>query len=230
MGFYKLSILSSALSHLIQIVENPERINEISCKRFWSIEEKSKKISKDIPYLSNKIKTLKFVKLHKSSSSPFEYKKILKALVEEDVGDMVVESFSIVVRDGIIKEILEKMINKKIVDDRFVLHFVRNTDAGKEDKTRQQITTNMEIQIKNYDFKVASLDLVGVYAYQDYVKDKQLNILEELKKNDKLLREIADQYLREFIKIQGVQKRIRAIKYYEIGAKNMPILKEIKVF
>jgi hypothetical protein len=88
----------------------------------------------------------------------------------------------------------------------------------------------MEIQIKNYDFKVASLDLVGIYAYQDYVKDRQFNILEQLKNNDKVLREIADEYFKEFIKIQGVQKRIRAIKYYEIGKKNMPILKDIKIF
>jgi hypothetical protein len=71
----------------------------------------------------------------------------------------------------------------------------------------------MEIQIKNYEFKVASLDLVGVYAYQDYMKDKQLNILTEFQKDGKLLKEIADQYFKEFIIIQGTQRRIRAYIY-----------------
>jgi hypothetical protein len=230
MGFYKLSILSSALSHLIQIVKNPENIYGITCKRNWSIEEKSRKVHKDVPFLYNKIKTIKYVKLDKRSLQPFEYKKVLRALVEEDVGDMVVTYFCLLVRNGILKEIFEKLINEEVVDDRFVLYFVRDMKAGKEDRTRRQIASNMEIQIKNYDFKVASLDLVGIYAYQDYVKDRQFNILEQLKNNDKVLREIADVYFKEFIKIQGVQKRIRAIKYYEIGKRNMPILKEIKVF
>jgi hypothetical protein len=230
MGFYKLSILSSAFSHLMQIIKEPEKIVEMYGERIWSIEEKYKKISEVIPYLSNRVKTIKSVRIKKTSQQLFEFKKILKVLVEEDVGDIVVGGFSILVQDGVIKEILEKKLGKKIVDNRFVLHFVRNTNAGKEEKTRQQIVTNMEIQIKNYEFKVASLDLVGVYAYQDYMKDKQLNILTEFQKDGKLLKEIADQYFKEFIIIQGTQRRIRAIKYYEIGSKDLPILKEIKVF
>jgi hypothetical protein len=230
MGFYKLSILTTAFSHLLKIIKEHNLIFEIYGERIWFIEEKSRKIDKELPYLLSHCKTMKKIKLNKRSMHQFDYNKVLKKLIEEDVGDLSVDSFSLLVRDGILKETLEKLVKTKVIDDRFVLKFKINTEAGKEDRTKQHITNIMRIQIDKYNFKIASLDLVGIYAYQDYVKDKQLNLIEEIGKNEKYLKEIADNYFKEFITIQGVQKRIRAIKYYEIGSKNMPVLKEIKIF
>jgi hypothetical protein len=230
MGFYKLSILTTAFSHLLKIVKEHDSIFEIFGERVWAVEEKVRKIDKEILYLFSKTKTIKKIQLNKRSMQRFDYKKTLKWLVEEDVGDLSIDSLSLLVRDEILKETLEKMIKTKIIDDRFILKFKVNTEAGKEDRTRQQITSLMRLQIDKFGFKVASLDLVGIYAYQDYTKDKQLNLLDEIGKNEKYLKEIADNYFKEFIIIQGVQKKIRAIRYYEIGSKNLPILKDIKVF
>lgn len=230
MGFYKLSILTTAFSHLMKILKATDSIFEIYGDRYWVIEEKVKKIDKEIPYLFCKNKTIKKIQLRKLSMQQFDYKRTLKWLVEEDVGDISVDTFSLLVRDGILKETVEKILNTKIVDDRFVISFRYNTEAGKEDSMRQKIAEIMRIQIDNFSFMIASLDLVGIYAYQDYREDKKLNILNEIGGNQKLLREIANQYFKEFIIIQGVQKKIRATKYYEMGKKNMPILKEIKVF
>jgi hypothetical protein len=230
MGFWKLSILTTAFSHLLKIIKEHNLIFEIYGERVWFVEEKTKKIDKDIPYLYSNIKTVKRVKLNKHSMQQFNLKKVLKKLIEEDVGDLSIDDFSLLVRDGILKETLEKILKTKVIDDRFVLKFKVNIEAGKENRTKQHIYDIMRLQIEKLGFKVASLDLVGIYAYQDYVKDKQLNLIDEIGKNEKYLREIADSYFKEFITIRGVQKRIRAVKYYEIGSKNMPILKDIKIF
>jgi hypothetical protein len=230
MGFWKLSILTTAFSHLLKIIKEHNSIFEIYGRRVWLLENKSKKVDKEIPYLYSNIKIIKKIELNKHSMQQFNYNKILKRLIEEDVGDLSIDGFSLLVKDGILKETLEKILKTKVIDDRFILKFKVNTEAGKENRTKLHIADIMRIQIDKYGFKVASLDLVGIYAYQDYVKDRQLNLIDEIGKNEKYLREIANSYFKEFITIRGVQKKIRAVKYYEIGSKNMPILKDIKIF
>ncbi|MFH1547628.1 MAG: hypothetical protein ABIC57_04020 [bacterium] len=236
MGFYKLSILTTAFSHLMKIVKETDSVFEIYGDRYWVEEEKVKKIDKEIPYLFSKRKTIKKIQLRKLSMQKFDYKKTLRWLIEEEVKDISIDTFSLLVNDGILKDTAEKLLNTKIVDNRFVIAFRYNTDAGKDDRLRQLIRGTglkrgiMEKEIEDLGFKIATLDLIGVYAYQDYRKDKKLNILNEINKNENLLREIADQYFKEFITIGGEQRKIRMTKYYEMSKKNMWILKDIKVF
>ena len=231
MGFYKLTILSCAFSHLMKVLKEPSKIMEINAQRMYSIEDKTAKLAAGIPYMSKRITTMKKIRMQKDSlMQTFPLDKIVSFLSKEEVGDMAVGGFSILVDDGSLKEMCERILGKKIADKRFVLKFVNNTAAAKEYSTKQKITDIMRIQIDKFDLKIASLDLVGIFAYQDYAKDKLLNVLNELQKDKDSLKEIADGYFKEFIIIQGVQKRIRAIKYYEMGNKNMPILKDMTVF
>ncbi|MEK6879038.1 MAG: hypothetical protein AABY22_05490, partial [Nanoarchaeota archaeon] len=127
------------------------------------------------------------------------------------------------------KELTEKKIKKKIIDDRFVLIFKGNIQSGKEFRIRQQIANIMQFQTEKYGFHIASLDLIGIYAHQDYFKNKQLNLLGDIEKNDETLREISGEYFKEFITVQGVQKKIKAIKYYETDSKDVLVLKDFKV-
>ena len=213
----------------MQILKN-KNVMEIYGERYLKIEDKSKSVNKDIPYLHLRTEISKRLGLVKTPSNNFDLSKTLKFMLEEDIGDLSIGKFSIVVKDNELKEALEKKIKTKIIDDRFVLKFVQNKQAGKEFKIRQKIADIMRLQLDKYRFHVASLDLTGIWAFQDYMKDQKLDLLDDIQKDEKFLREIADQYFKEFITVQGVQKKIRATKYYEVGNQNTLILKEAKVF
>ena len=101
-------------------------------------------------------------------------------MIEEDIGDLSIGKFSILVKDNDLKEFLEKKIKTKIIDDRFVLKFVQNKQSGKEFNIRQKITDIMRLQLDKYRFHVASLDLIGIWAFQDYMKDQKLDLLDEI--------------------------------------------------
>ena len=212
----------------MQIIKD-QNILEIYAERFLKTEGKNRNIDKNMPYISMRTELVKRVILHKVGQQTFDLKNTLKFLLEEDMGDLTVSSFGILVRDKLLKELTEKKIKKKIIDDRFVLIFKGNIQSGKEFRIRQQIANIMQFQTEKYGFHIASLDLIGIYAHQDYFKNKQLNLLGDIEKNDETLREISGEYFKEFITVQGVQKKIKAIKYYETDSKDVLVLKDFKV-
>lgn len=228
MGFYKLSIYSNAFSHLMKVLKT-NQIAEIYARREWITEGGQKKIHPNIPFLFKREKREKRIGIVKQTKleEPFPKKEVIKWLVEEDVGDLAVLSFSIILRSDILKELLERKIGKEIIDNRFILRFKANHEKNLE-KLRREVAKIMKKQIDNFGFKIATLDLEEIYYLEDYKKERNFPLIEEVQKNKNLLKNLADEFLKEFIKIDGTQRRIRGIKFYDYDQRNILVLKEME--
>ena len=229
MGFYKISLVSGAFSHLMKALKDKNKIVEIDARREWYT-TKNRRVAKDIPYLTARAENRKGVRLSKHSPTVlFDPKKVIEWLHQEDVQDLAVDNFSLLVKNDGLREVLEKKFASKIPDNSFIIKFAKSADVKVLDSVRRLVVNNMKFQVDNLGFKLESLDMIGIWHFKDYLKDKEINLLDDVKGDKEFMKNLCDSILNEFILIEGKQSRIRAIKYYEMGTRDLLILKDADV-
>lgn len=73
--------------------------------------------------------------------------------------------------------------------------------------------------VDKLNFKYATLDLTGIYTYQDYKTERKYNLLttEGIRLEPKVIESVIKELFKPSIEIGGKNVKVRYIKWYELS-------------
>lgn len=220
--YYRISILSNALTHLTKTLKEKNKIVQIFAGRSWAPSGHSRrKVSKDLPYLIFKEELIRRVALNKqwrplsgkgTVKVFMDLKPTLEWLGAQEVPDLPVTSVTFLTEGFEINGTKDKY--------QVVLKY----REASEDYVRRDCYDIMKHHIDALSFKARVLDLSGIFLQTDV--NRKTNLLEKVSDDKKKMVELAERFFNEMITIDGQQKKVICLKGYELGTRNALILKE----
>ena len=171
---FKGGLLTTVFSQVINIIEKEyiRKIFEVFAFREFVEKGDYKTLLPCLIYRKETIKSLQFKKTGTQSLTINEWKTIIKTIKEENFVDLTVTKLSFLTEDGRILKEIEKQLGKKLAPTKFVFLFQRSTSSAKEPYIKRYLLQTMKPFVEKLNFKYATLDLTGIYTYQDYKTEK----------------------------------------------------------
>ena len=217
---FKGGLLTTVFSQVINIVEKEylRKIYELFAFREFVETSDHKTILPFLYYKKQTIKSLQIQKRGTQSLTIKDWKTMIRTIKEENFGDLTVTKLSFLTEDGRILKEIEKQLGKKLAPTKFVFLFQRTTSSAKEPYIKRYLLQIMKPYVEKLGFKYATLDLAGIYTYQDYKTEKKYNLLstEKIKLEPKIIEEVIKEFFKPAIRIRGQEIKVRYIKWYEM--------------
>lgn len=218
---FKGGLLTTVFSHIINVIEKEYlgRIFELFAHRVFEDQIEHKTLLPFVYYKKTQRKELYIQKKGKHSLMLNEWKTIIKAIKEENFADLTVTKLSFLTENGMITETLEKQLGKKLAPTKYVFLFQRSTSSAKESYIKRHLLQTMKPFVDKLNFKYATLDLTGIYTYQDYKTERKYNLLttEGIRLEPKVIESVIKELFKPSIEIGGKNVKVRYIKWYELS-------------